>query len=571
MMPFKYKVKEERVMEKVERKRIGDLLFEIGRITLEQLEWSINEQKRTGKKIEEILVNKGLITEEDILGALEFQLGIPHMNLEQCNIDYHIASIVPESLARRYTVIAVEMDEEKLKVAMKDPLNMFALDDLKLSTKREIIPIIASEKEILNVINQTYTSAQTKNIVNQIERQMKGEQQKQSVEKKDNDDAPMVQLVNNILQRCILKGASDIHIEPFQYYVRIRYRVDGQLYELIRTKKETHNGITTRIKVLSGLDITERRLPQDGRMSKTVNGQQVDLRVSILPTIYGEKTVIRFIYRTGKDLKLDDIGFYPSDYEKVENLLKNPHGIILLTGPTGSGKSTTLAAALKVLNKDHVNIITVEDPVENMIEGINQVATHSKIGFDFANALRSILRQDPDIIMIGEMRDGETSTIAIRAAITGHLVLSTLHTNDAASSIARLVDMGTEAYMVGAAIRGVISQRLVRRLCPSCRTKHKVTTGESRIYNIPGGTEVYQAKGCAACNKTGYKGRLAVHEVLTIDSHLEALISSGKASTEEIKAMAINRGMRTLWDNALYNVLEGQTTMEEMLRIAYEQ
>ena len=560
-------------MKKVQRKRIGDLLFETGMITQEQLEWAIKEQKRTGKRIGEVLVEAGIITEDNILGALEFQLGIPHMNLEQYNIDYNIASKVPESIARRYTVIAVGMDDNKLKVAMKDPLNMFALDDLKLSTKMEIIPILASEKAITNVINQTYTSAQTKSIVNQVERQMQDEIQRRVAvdEEEDDDTAPMVQLVNNILQRCILKGASDIHIEPFEYYVRIRFRVDGQLHELTRTKKEMLNGITTRIKILSGLDIAERRLPQDGRMSKTVNGQQVDLRVSILPTVYGEKTVIRFIYRTGKDLGLDEIGFYPTDYEKVLNLLKNPHGIILLTGPTGSGKSTTLAAALKVLNEDKVNIITVEDPVENMIEGINQVATNSKIGLTFASALRSILRQDPDIIMIGEMRDSETSTIAIRAAITGHLVLSTLHTNDAASSIPRLIDMGTEAYMVGAAIKGVISQRLVRRLCPNCKTKHIVSTSESKIYNIPEGTEVYQSRGCNACNQTGYKGRLAVHEVLTIDTHLEDMISAGHTSTEEIKAEAIKRGMRTLWDNALYNVLQGKTTMEEMLRIAYEQ
>ena len=560
-------------MKKMQRKRLGDLLFETGIITQEQLEWGIKEQKRTGKRIGEILIEHGVVTEENILGALEFQLGIPHMNLEQYTIDYNIASKVPESIARRYTAIAVGMDGDKLKVAMKDPLNMFALDDLKLSTKMEIIPILASEKGIINVINQTYTSAQTKSIVSQVEKKLQEESQKQvAIEMPDEDEnAPMVQLVNNILERCILKGASDIHIEPFENYVRIRYRVDGRLHELTQTKKEMLNAITTRIKILSSLDIAERRLPQDGRMSKTVNGQQVDLRVSILPTIYGEKTVIRFIYRTGNNLTLKDIGFHTEDYQRVVNLLKNPHGIILLTGPTGSGKSTTLAAALKVLNEEHVNIITVEDPVENMIEGINQVAVNTKIGLTFAGALRSILRQDPDIIMIGEMRDSETSSIAVRAAITGHLVLSTLHTNDAASSIPRLVDMGTEAYMVGAAIKGVISQRLVRRLCPSCRTKHKVTAVESRIFNVPEETEVYKAKGCSLCNQTGYKGRLAVHEVLVVDTHLEDMISSGKTSTEEIKNEAINRGMRTLWDNAFYNVLQGKTTLEEMLRIAYEQ
>lgn len=561
-------------MKKAQKKRIGDLLLETGMITNEQLQEAIAEQKKTGKRLGEVLVSKGIINDEDILGALEFQLGIPHMDLEQYTIDFNIASKVPESIARRYTAIAVGVDDNKLKVAMKDPLNMFALDDLKISTKMEIMPILASEKAIERVINQTYTSAQTKSIVSQVEKQLQEEAQKQGTsvdENVEDENAPMIQLVNNILERCILKGASDIHIEPFEFYVRIRYRVDGQLHELTQTKKETLNAITTRIKILSGLDIAERRLPQDGRMSKMVNGQQVDLRVSILPTIYGEKTVIRFIYRTGKQLGLSDIGFHPDDYVKVQNLLKNPHGIILLTGPTGSGKSTTLAAALKVLNKDSVNIITVEDPVENMIEGINQVAVNTKVGLTFASALRSILRQDPDIIMIGEMRDSETSSIAIRAAITGHLVLSTLHTNDAASSIPRLVDMGTEAYMVGAAIKGVISQRLVRRLCPICRTKHCVTASEARLYKVPEGTEVYEPRGCSACNQTGYKGRLAVHEVLALDTHLQDMISAGKTTTEEIKEVAIQRGMRTLWDNAYYNVLNGNTSLEEMLRIAYEQ
>ena len=560
-------------MKKAQRKRLGDLLLETGMITQEQLDDAIKSQKHTGKRIGEILVDRGIVNEENILGALEFQLGIPHMNLEQYNIDYNIACRVPESVARRYVVIAVGIDEmNRLKVAMKDPLNIFALDDLKLSTRMEITPILASEKGILNLINQTYTSTQTRNIVSQVEQQMQEELiNRQIEEEEDNDDAPMVQLVNNILQRCILKGASDIHIEPFEYYVRIRFRVDGQLHELTRTKKEMLNGITTRIKILSGLDIAERRLPQDGRMSKSLNGQQVDLRVSILPTVYGEKTVIRFIYRTGKALGLDEIGFYPDDYDKVVNMLKNPHGIILLTGPTGSGKSTTLAAALKVLNKDNVNIITVEDPVENMIEGINQVATNTKVGLTFASALRSILRQDPDIIMIGEMRDSETSTIAIRAAITGHLVLSTLHTNDAASSIPRLIDMGTEAYMVGAAIKGVISQRLVRKLCSSCRMQHTVTASESELYGIPEGSSVYKPRGCSSCNQTGYKGRLAVHEVLTIDTHMEEMISAGNTSTDDLKSVAIERGMRTLADNAMYNVLQGKTTMEEMLKIAYEQ
>ena len=322
---------------------------------------------------------------------------------------------------------------------------------------------------------------------------------------------------------------------------------------------------------MAGLNIAEHRLPQDGRMSKMTGDQQVDLRISILPTIYGEKTVIRFIYQNGMKLELEDMGFYPSDYEKVICMLNNPNGILLLTGPTGSGKSTTLSAALRLLNKENINIVTVENPIENVIEGINQVETNSKIGLTFAVALRSILRQDPDILMIGEIRDSETSSIAIRAAITGHLVLSTLHTNDAASSILRLIDMGAEAYMVGTAVKGVISQRLVRRLCNHCKTKHVVTASESCLYKIPEGTVIYEEKGCSSCANTGYQGRMAIHEVLYIDSDLQDMISSGHSTTKKIKEEALKKGMRTLWDNALYNVLQGNTSMKEILKVAYEE
>ncbi len=561
-------------MKKIERKKLGDLLYETGMISKEQLDWIIKEQKRTGKRIGEVITESGMLSEKDLMGALEFQLGIPHMDLEKYTIDYAIASKVPESIARRYSVVAVGYDGDKLKVAMKDPLDMFALDDLKISTRMEIVPILASGTEINNLLNQIYASNKTQNIVFELERQLQEDSQKQIEEEEvedNSENAPMVQLVNNIFQRSILKGASDIHIEPFENYVRVRYRIDGQLQELTRAKKETLNGITARIKILSGLDIAERRLPQDGRMSKTVEGQQVDCRVSILPTIYGEKTVIRLMYRTGRTFTLDELGFYPDDLEKIKNMLKNPHGIILATGPTGSGKSTTLVAALKLLNQSNVNIITAEDPVENMVEGVNQVSINSKIGLTFASCLRSILRQDPDIVMVGEMRDSETSSIAIRAAITGHLVLSTLHTNDAASSITRLIDMGAEPYMVGAALKGIISQRLVRRLCPNCKQEYTVTSTDELIYKVPQGTSVYTTRGCSMCHYTGYKGRIAVHEVMVVDNVLQEIIAANQLSGEELKAECIKRGMRTLGENAYYNVLQGKTTLQEMLRIAYEQ
>ncbi|WP_054739258.1 GspE/PulE family protein [Cellulosilyticum ruminicola] len=329
--------------------------------------------------------------------------------------------------------------------------------------------------------------------------------------------------------------------------------------------------MTRCIKVLANLDIAEKRLPQDGRIFQEINGKQVDLRVSILPTVHGEKTVIRFIYRNHRGFTLSEIGFKEEDYIKIKQLLKNPYGIILLTGPTGSGKSTTLAASLKWLNHESINMITVEDPVENVIEGISQVAVNTKIGLDFSKVLRAILRQDPDVLMIGEMRDEETAGIAIRAAITGHLVLSTLHTNNAISSIPRLIDMGVEDYMVAAAVKGVISQRLIRRLCPVCRKKHQVTATEAIIYKVPEGIMVYKPKGCKACNHIGYKGRMAIYEILMISQKLQEMIAKGERDTEILQRIAEEEGMHTLWQNAYEHVLNGDTSMEEMLRVTYKQ
>ena len=559
-------------MKKVQKKTLQALLLEANIMTPKVLQDLANEQEKTGKGLEEILILKGIVTEVGLLRILSEQLNVPYVDLLQCAIDLSSATKIPEPIARRHRAIAIGAEKDKLRVAMTEPLNIYALDDIRISTKMEILPVLASGRAIDELINQVYISAQTKHIVFQVEKELQEEKQETRVaEREMGEDSSKVQLVNNLLERCILDGASDLHIEPFERVVCVRYRVDGQLREVINVSKETLSAITSHIKVVSGLDIAERRLPQDGRMSKIVKGQKVDLRISILPTIYGEKTVIRFIYRTEKKRELSEIGFFPEDYIKVENLLKNPHGIILLTGPTGSGKSTTLAATLRRLNKESLNIVTVEDPVENMLEGINQVAVNHKIGLTFAAVLRAILRQDPDIIMIGEMRDAETSSIAIRAAITGHLVLSTLHTNDAASSIPRLIDMGTEAYMVGAAVKGVISQRLVRKLCPLCCKKHVVTASEAAFYKVPQGIEVYEAGGCVSCHQTGYKGRSAVHEVLVMDNQLQEMIASGKTTAEELKEVAKQKGMRTLWENAYYNVRQGTTTLEEMLRITYEQ
>jgi len=377
-------------------------------------------------------------------------------------------------------------------------------------------------------------------------------------------------LVNSFIEQAIRRNASDIHIEPFENYVRVRLRIDGQLHEILKTDISALNAIVTRIKILGKMNIAEKRIPQDGRIGVTLDNNQLDLRVNTLPTIYGEKVVIRLLYRTGMQLRKEELGFCESDLKKFESLLMKPHGIILLTGPTGSGKSTTLATALRELNKPNVNIITVEDPVENMIEGINQVNVNAKAGLTFASALRAILRQDPDIVMIGEMRDTETASIAVRASITGHLVLSTLHTNDAPSSITRLIDMGIEPYLVATAVEGIIAQRLVRRICKNCKTAVHPTSDEAEILKIPKNSLIYKGKGCQACNNTGYKGRLAVHEVLVLDSSMREMIVKG-ANSDEIREFAINHGMITLWDNTKRNVLEGNTTVEELLRVAYGQ
>ena len=557
------------VKKRGQTKRLGEYLMQAGSITNEQLGQALEKQQALGKKIGEILVDEGWITEEEVVQALSFQKGIPYVDLEKFNIDMEVVMLVPEKIAKKDVVMAFMLEDEKVKVAMKDPQNLFALEDLKLAIGKAFIPVMASEKGIMTAIDKFYTSAQTLHIMTEAEKQMK-EEPAPSREEETDEEKPFILLVNNILERSILSHASDIHIEPFEKDVRIRYRIDGQLYELTRTPLRMLDGITTRIKVLAGLNITERRLPQDGRMGKQLGNEQVDLRISILPTLYGEKTVIRLIYRNYALFSLEEIGFHPKDYDKMTHLLNNPHGLILLTGPTGSGKSTTLAAALKWLNQPNINIVTVEDPIENRIDGINQVATNASIGLTFANVLRSILRQDPDIIMVGEMRDTETCSIAVRAAITGHLVLSTLHTNDAASSIARLVDMGIAFYMVGAAIKGVISQRLVRRLCKNCRKKHIVTSKEQALYGISKETEIYDANGCSICHGTGYKGRLAIHEVLVIDGELGEWIASGKVRAEEIRKKALTKGMRSLWDNGVWAVQSGETTIEEILKVVYE-
>jgi len=448
---------------------MGDLLISAGMITQDQLAEAIEIQKKTGQKLGQVTVENGWVAEQGIIEVLEFQLGIPHVDLTRYTIDLKAAALVNETLAKRYVLIPLRIENGSLQVAMSDPLNIFAIDDLKLTTKMEITPLIATASDINRTINKVYGAEKTQEMAKQFKDQWQNQKVKScELEEgvtQDITNSPIVKFVDTVLDQAVSRNASDIHIEPSETYIRIRLRIDGQMTELLRTDIGAINAITARLKILAKLDIAERRLPQDGRIQMTKGNQEMDLRISILPTIYGEKAAIRILYRTGMQISIEQLGLHSDDEAKVRSILKAPNGIILVTGPTGSGKSTTLATALREINAPNINIITVEDPVENIIEGINQVAVNVKAGLTFANALRSILRQDPDVIMIGEIRDMETSEIAIRSAITGHLVLSTLHTNDSTSSVTRLMDMGCESYMIGSSVRG-IEQNRYRDGCP---------------------------------------------------------------------------------------------------------
>jgi len=561
-------------MQKAPRKKLGSLLVDAGIITQEQLDEVLAVQKETGKKLGELLLEKGLISNDDIIQVLEFQLGIPHVNLDRCEIDPQIVKKIPENLAKRHNVIPIKIENNKLVVAMSDPLDLFAIDDIKLYTSMDIITNIASPDDIRKTLSKMYSEQEAIRAAEQFKKEVVPDTPENNEEDKKLEEvvnsAPIVKLVNNIFDQGVKARASDIHIEPQEKYLKIRYRVDGQLQEVIRHDIGLQPGVITRIKIMGGMDIAEKRIPQDGRASITSDGGDYDLRLSILPTIYGEKAVIRITSKSSFVKDKLQLGFYTDDLEKFSGILKNPHGIVLVTGPTGSGKSTTLYAAVKDLNNSDVNIITVEDPVEAKIEGVNQVQVNKKAGMTFAAALRSILRQDPDIIMVGEIRDQETASIAIAAAITGHLVLSTIHTNDAPSTISRLVDMGIEPFLIGSSIVGILAQRLVKRVCPYCADEYIPSQEELRILgqDIHSKIKLVRGTGCTYCGNTGFRGRLGVYEILTISPRLRQIINKG-GTADEIRKVAIEEGLQTLKMNCSRLVIEGKTTISEMLRVAY--
>lgn len=556
------------------RKRLGDLLLEVDMISPKQLESAIEVQKKTGEKLGSILTKLGYVTEDDIIQVLEFQLGIPHVKLEKYNIEKSAYLSIPESISRRYVLIPIKKEKGILTVAMSDPLNVFAIDDLNIYSGLEIQPVIASYDDVMKAIDKYYSAQKAMRAVEEFKKEQistlkinSDTTEEQNIEEINN--APAVKVINSIIEQAVRSRASDIHIEPFETYIKIRFRTDGQLCEIMRPEIDIMPAISARIKIIGGMNIAEKRLPQDGRISIEVDDREYDLRVSILPTIFGEKIVIRIADKKAFVLTKDQLGFDEYEEQQFHKMLLNPHGIILVTGPTGSGKTTTLYSAINEINSPDVNIVTVEDPVECVIEDVNQVQVNTKTGMTFAAGLRSILRQDPDVIMIGEIRDTETAEIAVRAAITGHLVLSTLHTNDAPSSVLRLIDMGMESYMVSSSIVGVIAQRLYKNICSNCKMEYSASEEEMGILGIEGQTHVlYKGRGCPMCNHTGYRGRNGVYELITITKKHKEMISNN-CSEEEFRNYSISNGMVTLRDNLIKKVLSGNTTIDELIRIAY--
>jgi type IV pilus assembly protein PilB len=551
-------------------KQLGDILLEGGHVTADQLAGAVDEQRRLGRRLGRVLVDRGVLTEGQLVAALATQIGLKFVDLSDVPVDGSAVSRVPAPVCRRHNALPIGYDEGKLVVAMADPANVFAVDDIRAMTGMEVRPVVATKADVLAAINRYHrgddemdelTSALHSN----------DEEDDLSHVKEIVEDAPIVKFVNLLITQAIQDRASDIHIEPAEKDLRVRFRIDGVLHEVMRSPKSITSGVTSRLKIMADINIAERRIPQDGRLSVTSNGKKIDLRVATLPTVWGEKIVMRILDNSTAMLKLSDLGFGQTNYDIYAKSFSKPYGMILVTGPTGSGKSTTLYATLNIVSKPEVNVITVEDPVEYRLAGINQVQTNVKAGLTFAAALRSILRSDPDIVLLGEVRDHETAQIAIEAALTGHLVLTTLHTNDAPSAITRLIEMGIEPFLVGSALDCVLAQRLARKLCVKCKEAY-VPTRETLVeMRFPWSPDeppptLYRPIGCTTCSKTGYKGRLALHEVMAVSEDIERLAVE-HASALTISRVALAEGMVTLRDDGLAKVIAGHTSMEEILRV----
>jgi type IV pilus assembly protein PilB len=546
------------------RRRLGDLLIESGLLTADQLKATLKE-KPAEQKLGDALLHRGYITEQQLIEVLEFQLGIPHISLYRYPFDTSLFTLIPKETAKRNLVIPLKKEGDKLFVAMSDPMDFYTIDDLRLSTGFQIETAIATKDDIIRAINKYY------DIDEGFEELIGQEYALETVkeEKITEADSPIVRLVNQLLSNAGTSKASDIHIDPQETKVVIRYRIDGMLRVERVLPKHMQNVLTARIKIMANLDITENRVPQDGRFKVNLDFHPVDLRVSTMPTVYGEKIVLRLLDMGSTLNDINKLGFNSLNLNRFNNMITRPNGIVLITGPTGSGKSSTLYAALNKLNSDEVNIITIEDPVEYQIEGINQIQVNPNVGMTFAAGLRSILRQDPNIIMVGEIRDKETAEVAVRASLTGHLVLSTLHTNDALTSVSRLIDMGVEPFLVASSLSGVVSQRLVRKVCRDCAESYAPTKRELDIFSKRGIeiAEVWRGRGCSSCNMTGYRGRIAIHEVLAMNEELRRAIMNEEPVTK-LREIAVKNKTIFLIDDGLLKVKQGMTSTEEVLRVA---
>jgi len=559
------------------KKQLGEMLKESNLISEEQIQEALRTQKRSGGRLGQILISLGYVTEQDILNVLEFQLGIEQVDLNSTRISNDLLKFFPENIIRQYKVLPIGKDGSTLKVAMADPLNVFAIDDIKVATGLEVQTVVASEQDMDEHIDRLLGVEEIMN-----EEFHTGFEDDADVSSpgifnlgqgpQGAAEAPVVKLVNTIINQAVNKKASDIHIEAREKKVTIRLRVDGILRDLMKVPKQIHPSLVSRVKIMAQMDIAEKRLPQDGRIQINIQEKSIDLRISTLPTVFGEKVVMRILDKSQALLEVEQLGFLPDNKKRFEDIIRSSYGIFLVTGPTGSGKTTTLYAALNTISSPEKNIITIEDPVEYVINDINQTQVNTKSGYTFATGLRAILRQDPDVIMVGEIRDGETASIAARAATTGHMVLSTLHTNDAAGAVARLIDMGVEPYLVSSSIIGIVAQRLVRRICPRCITPYQLSDeGPAHAFlGLAAGEtmELFKGKGCGYCDNTGFKGRLAIHEIITINQKLRGLIVDPK-SRDKLKAEVMAMGMKSLRMDGIEKARQGITTIGEVMRVAY--
>lgn len=548
---------------------IGQILVEQGYILPEQLDLALKEQTVTNLRIGEILVKNGWVTEKDLAEAISKQTNLPFVSLSMFRPMEEAIDAIPESMARRLEVVPLSIDENanKLTVAVSDPFNILALDEIRMITGMDVDVVIATLSDIKRAIETLYAlrSSIDEALVEVVEERGEFDLSK-GEEAVSIDDAPVVKLVNTILGQAVDNSASDVHVEPFENETRVRYRIDGVLFDMLTFPKHLHPPVSSRIKIMSGMDIAEKRHPQDGRILLRVAGRRIDIRVSSLPAIYGEKLVMRLLDQATAMVGLEKLGLDSDERVVLDKIIEVPYGIILVTGPTGSGKSTTLYSVIQNLNSYEVNITTVEDPVEYTIAGVNQVQINERAGLTFDTVLRSILRQDPDIILVGEMRDTETAQLAVRAALTGHLVLSTLHTNDAPSSIVRMIDMGIPPFLVSSSVVAVMAQRLVRKLCPHCKVPYELPLDVAESLGLNGFTKVYKPLGCDKCRGTGYRGRTAIFEIMPMSEELRRAVMTG-ATSDDLRTMAINQGMRTLRVSGAKKVTEGITSADEVLSV----